>query len=204
MHARFQTTRTEPPPDLAGRVEELVDLIGTHPGFAGAWLLPAITAGAGGLLTLWRTREDAELASERTAAVSGPRPVALDGDAIYRVAADMAGTAAEREPAVAQLVHFDAPRTDDWSAAMLRAGRERIWPAVRDVPGAVRSLSLVGDGNAHLVVNLAATVEAVDAAQRLITTTALLPWEDPAALTGPDRIDLHRVAAHRAAAPSRA
>src|SRR3954466_14441086 len=121
MYARFQTTRTVPPPELSARTEELFDLLGTHPGFAGAWLLPPIAAGAGGLLTLWQTRDDAEKASERTAAAHrprprpppGPPPVALAADAIYQVAADLAGVAADQVPAFAQLTHFDAPRTDE-------------------------------------------------------------------------------------------
>jgi hypothetical protein len=202
MYARFQTTRTVPPPELSARTEELFDLLGTHPGFAGAWLLPPIAAGAGGLLTLWQTRDDAEKASERTAAAHGPRPVALAGDAIYRVAADLAGVAADQVPVYAQLTHFDPPRTDEWCAATLRAGRERIWPAVRDLPGQVRTLALFGEGGAHLVVALTTSVEAIEAAQQRIMTSTLLPWEDPAALVGPDRVDLHRVAAHRVPAPS--
>src|SRR3954453_24048772 len=177
MYARFQTTRTVPPPDISARVEELFDLLGTHPGFAGAWLLPPIPAGAGGLLTLWQTRDDAEKASERTAAAHGPRPVALEGDAIYRVAADLAGVAADQVPVYAQLTHFDPPRTDEWCAATLRAGRERILPAVRDGggwvwagvrarPGQVRTMALVGEGGAHLVVALTTSVEAIEAAKQ--------------------------------------
>ena len=202
MYARFQTSRTAPPADLVAKVDDLFDALGAHPGFAGAWLLPPISAEVGGLLTLWGTREDAERASERTAAAMGPRPVVLDSDTIYRVAADLAGPAADQEPAFAQLTYFDAPRTDEWSTALLRAGEERIWPAVRDVPGGVRTFGLVGDGNAHLVVALTTSVEAIEAAQQRIMATELLPWEDPALLSGPDRYGLHRVGAHRVAAPT--
>jgi hypothetical protein len=204
MYARFQTTRTAPPADLAARVEEMLDLISGHPGFAGAWILPPIAAGAGGLLTLWQTEDDAVQASERTAAVRGPRPVDLHSDTIYRVAADMTGASADQDPAFAQLIYFDGPRTDEWSAALLRAGRERISPAVRDLPGTVRALTLAGDRNAHLTVSLVTTLETVEQVQRRIMSTELLPWEDSAMLTGPDRIDLHRVATFRVAAASHA
>jgi hypothetical protein len=202
MYARFQTTRSAPPADLAGKVADLLDVISGHPGFAGAWLLPPIAADAGGLLTLWAEREDAERAAERTAAVHGPRPIELASDTIHRVETDDAGGAADQEPTVAQIVHFDAPRTDEWAAAMTRADRDRIGPAVRGLAGTVRTLVLAGDDNARLVVTLATSVEAFEEAHRRIRATELLDGEDPALLTGPDRIDLHRVAAHRTMAAS--
>jgi hypothetical protein len=202
VYARFQTTHTAPPADLSGRVEEMLDLISAHPGFAGAWVLPPIAAGGAGLLTLWQTRDDAERASDRTAAVRGPRPVPLHNDAVYEVVAEMAGTGAPADPAFAQLAYFDGPRTDEWAAAFLRAGKERLWPAVRDIPGTVRFLTLAGEANAQLQVGLVTSIEAIEATGRAIISTELLPWEDPAMLTGPDRVDLHRVLAFRVPAPT--
>jgi hypothetical protein len=197
MYARLQTTRTRPPAELAGRVEDLLDVIGSHPGFAGAWMLPPVAADAAGLLTLWQARDDAEQASDRTAAARGERPVELTIDTVYRVVSDQAGSSPEGDPAYAQLTYFDAPRSPEWSEAFLRAGQERIWPAVRDLPGTVRALTLVADSGAHLQVGLVTGVDVVEQLQDRIMSTSLLPWEDPALLTGPDRVALHRVAAVR-------
>ena len=121
---------------------------------------------------------------------------------LYRVEDDAPGPCVDGDPAYAQLVYFDGPRTPEWSAAILRADRERIAPAVRDVPGSVRTLVLVADDNAHLVVSLTTDVTTLELARQRITTTELLPWEEPALLTGPDRIDLHRVAASRRPTPA--
>lgn len=167
-------------------------------------MLTPVAADAGGLLTLWQTREDAEQASARTAAARGPRPVDLASDAVYRVVTDQAGSSPEAAPTHAQLTWFDAPRTQEWSDAFTRAGQERIWPAVRDLPGLVRSLSLVGAGNAHLHVGLSTGLDPIEQVQQRIMSAPLLPWEDPALLTGPDRVGLHRVAAVRLPAPTNA
>ena len=47
--------------------------------------------------------------------------------------------------------------------------------------------------NAYLVVILAESMEAFDAAQQAIMSTELLPGEDPVLLTGPDRISFYRL-----------
>jgi hypothetical protein len=44
------------------------------------------------------------------------------------------------------------------------------------------------------VVHLAESVEALEAAARAVNASALLPDEDPALLTGPDRSEVYRVA----------
>jgi hypothetical protein len=44
-----------------------------------------------------------------------------------------------------------------------------------------------------VVVTLVTSVETPEALRRAILGTELLPWEDPAQLTDPDRIDIDRV-----------
>jgi hypothetical protein len=50
-----------------------------------------------------------------------------------------------------------------------------------------------------VVVNLCTSFDALAATEKAVSSTTLLPGEDPALLTGPDRVDMHRVVAHTAA-----
>ena len=45
-----------------------------------------------------------------------------------------------------------------------------------------------------VIITLATSVEAIDALQRAVMSTQLLPGEDPALLGGPDGVELHQVA----------
>src|SRR6185312_6456398 len=85
MYARLQTLANRPADESL--VPKIVDTIASHPGF-------------GGMVSLWQNREDAELASERSAAARGPRPFELTRDEIYEVDADESGRAAGEEPSV--------------------------------------------------------------------------------------------------------
>ena len=84
-------------------------------------------------------------------------------------------------------MQFDGPRSPEWSAAESRASHDRIHPAVQDVPGYVGTLRLVRDDGGVLTVSLGETAEALQEAMERILSTELLPGEDPALLTGPDR-----------------
>lgn len=89
-----------------------------------------------------------------------------------------------------QLTRFEGPRGPEWVAAEERAYRERMWPAVQGLPGfvaAFRGRAMDGD---TLTVVLATSMEALQEGGRRIMATELLPGEDPAMLTGPDRIEL--------------
>jgi len=90
---------------------------------------------------------------------------------------------------------FDGPRSEEQAAADEFSGRERAWPAARDLPGLVRTIALIGPDRAMVVVVLAVDAETIDAAQQAILSTKLLPGEDPALLGGPDRVDICSVAA---------
>jgi hypothetical protein len=177
---------------------EVVDLVAGHPGFCEAWSMHQLGGPRGTLVSLWATREDAELASERsTERRGGPWPFALAHDRVYEVRQVGEGPAADEQPAVAQLTWFDGPRSEVQAAADERAGTERLWPAVADTPGLVRSLALVADDRSYIHLGLATGAEVLDEAQRRIMSTDLLPGEDLALLGGPDRIDVCTVLAGR-------
>ena len=97
----------------------------------------------------------------------------------------------------AQLTIFDGPRSPELVAATDRAGRERIdplidaHPDIRDDMVARYVLSQPDGGSAVLVI--ANTEESLDRAIELITTSELLPGEDPALLPGPSRAERYRV-----------
>jgi hypothetical protein len=97
----------------------------------------------------------------------------------------------------AQLVIFDGPRSPELVAASDRTGRERIMPLVSSDPqvrAAHRGTFVLrrADG-AQVVLVLSDTLEAIERAQKLITTSELLPGEDPALLRDPDHIDVYEV-----------
>lgn len=92
-----------------------------------------------------------------------------------------------------QILTFDGPRSAEVVAAANRAGRDRIAPLIESHPelrdrllGGLRGL---GPDGAECVVVLARDGEALDALQRVVMSSELLPDEDPALLTEPDRVD---------------
>ena len=117
------------------------------------------------------------------------------GDEVWEVVAHLLGRAVGEQPVVGQVVRFDGPRDAAAVAASRRAGLERIWPAVRDLDGLVDTLVLVRPGGAELVLSFATSADHFARAGERIMATALLPGEDPALLTGPDRIEVLHVAA---------
>ncbi len=104
----------------------------------------------------------------------------------------------------AQLTYFDGPRSAELVAASERAGRERITPAIegdeqlRDQLVAV--LVCRHDDGGEVVVSVMKTREAIDRAVEVIMSTDLLPGEDPALLSDPDRVEVVEVVDFRIAA----
>jgi hypothetical protein len=200
MFARLQTVAARSTDEEL--VPMIADMVSGHPGFAGLALL-AGDDGGGGLVSLWLTREDAELASERSVAIRGPRPFELSRDEIYEVDADEPGSAAGEEPAVAFLGEFDGPLSPARVDAARFAGTQRLAPVLRAIPGLVRMLVLWHPTERRMaVLHLATSIAALEAVSEAVTSTKLLPGEDPALLPGPDRITRLRVAAYRAAVPA--
>jgi heme-degrading monooxygenase HmoA len=182
MYARLQTTRTIPTTLKVPGIEN-------QPGFAGLYMLEQIGTGWGTMLTLWQTREDAVLASKNS-------EEARHSDDVYEVEDDWSGMAAGEPAQVANAVYFDGPLSPARVAAARRGLQERIRPALAQVPGLVRGVFLWHPDEAKAVtISLAVSVEALEAAGRAVNSTELLPGEDPALLTGPDRIETHRVVA---------
>ena len=198
MHARVQMTPTLPDhvnsPEASGYFMKVLE---GHPGFRGVHLMLQIGSRRGLSVTFWESREDAEAASDRTQQVMGPRPFTLDFDGVYEVLASDAGPAAVAEAAVAQVLWFDGPLSAAQVNAMRRAGEERIQPAVRQVPGHVVTyvLSQTSD-SAIVVIVLATSTDALNRIADAALSTPLLPGEDPALLTGADRIELYTHEAH--------
>jgi hypothetical protein len=196
VHARVQIVSTLPRPfrDHPKASRALIDVIGGQPGFRGIHLLMQIGSRQGLLLTLWDSLHDAEAAPARTQAVLGPRPFPLAVDEVYKVWDRPRGPAALEEATVAQLLWFDGPRSAAQLEAARRAGEERIKPALEDVPGFAGGYVLGRSRDlAMVVVQLATSAEALDQIAEVVFGTALLPGEDPALLTGPDRVEVYRL-----------
>ena len=124
------------------------------------------------------------------------------GAEVWAVVGHHLGRSVGQEPSVAQLVRFDGPRSAAAVAARRRAGVERIWPAVRDLDGLVDTLVLERPGGAELVLSFATSPDHFARAGERIMATSLLPGEDPALLTGPDRIEVRPVVPLPSAAPA--
>jgi hypothetical protein len=93
----------------------------------------------------------------------------------------------------AQLTYFDGPRTPEQVAAHDFASRERIRPAVSDLGHRFRIYRLRRDDGSEMIVTIADSEQDLLDAQKAIMSTELLPGEDRALLTGPDRIELYPV-----------
>jgi hypothetical protein len=93
----------------------------------------------------------------------------------------------------AQLTYFDRPRNPEQLAAADFAAEERIKPAVATVRGNIRTYVLRRPDGSEIVVTLAETEQALIDGQKAIMSTTLLPGEDPALLTGADRVEIYPV-----------
>ncbi|WP_326834107.1 hypothetical protein VSH64_04135 [Amycolatopsis rhabdoformis] len=158
-----------------------------HPGPAplGTCVLGQVAGVLGAAVAFW---PDAATAAE-AAARTTTGPTWLDTD-VYEVASVESAAGA---PRYAQINRFDGPRDEAQVRAEDYAGRERLWPAARQVPGIGPAFVLRAEDGAGLMIGFAESVAAIEAVQRAVMATELLPGEDLALLTGPDRIDLHRV-----------
>ncbi len=160
---------------------------GTAPGFAGAMSLQQLGGSAAVYITMW----DSEAAA-RAAGLGDPRTAQRSGG--YEVTAAERGRAGGTVPTHARILYFDGPRAPEQVAAEDRGGRERLWPATRHLDGLVGLYVLRAPDSGAVIITLATSVEAIDALQRAVMSTQLLPGEDPALLGGPDGVELHQVA----------
>jgi hypothetical protein len=140
-----------------------------------------VAAGQPGFITV---RElDGPAATRIT--LSDTRP----GPDSYQVMFAERGTAAAEVPTHARLLYFDGPRAPEQADAEEFAGRQRIWPAIRDLSGLVGVWVLCGPQSATVVCVLATSAPTLDAITHAVMVSELLPGEDVALLPGPDRIE---------------
>ena len=100
--------------------------------------------------------------------------------------------------------HFDGPLSPARVAAARRGGRDRIRPALRRVPSLVRTLVLWHPIDSKMAVgHLVTSVEGLRDVTAAVTSTELLAGEDLSLLTGPDRVQAHRVLSYLLPAPVR-
>jgi hypothetical protein len=117
---------------------------------------------------------------------------ATDGR-VYRVTDEFHGRAWGRSPLFAQVTWLNGDGDPTRADAAERAGRDRIWPAVREIETVVDTFALRSADDRVVVVGLATGRETYEQVERAIMRTELLPSEDPALLPGHDRIDQARV-----------
>jgi hypothetical protein len=166
------------------------------PGLLGSITFRQLAGPADVCLTLWDTQASA-------AAFAGRRNelAALPAET-YQVTAAREGPAAAQPPAYARLMYFDGPQAPEQAAAADRAGRDRIWPAIRGLTGLTGIYVLQASDLGAVVITLATSIEALDAAARAAMSTELMPGEDPALLPGPSRIEIHHVTSYHLPAAS--
>jgi hypothetical protein len=141
----------------------------------------------GAVLALW------DEAPEADAAVRSRDGAQWLDARVYRVVERRHGMAVREEPRFAQVVWLNAGGGPDRAEAFVRAGRERIAPAVQDVPGVIDTAVLRADDDSIVVLTLVTDIAVPEAMQRAILASPLLPWQDPATINEPDRVDVHRV-----------
>jgi hypothetical protein len=125
---------------------------------------------------------------------TGPRPFTLVSDDIYEVDDDVTAAAAGERAEAAFVGYFDGPLSPARVAAARRGGRDRIRPALQQVPGLIRTLVLRHPTESKLaVVHLVTSADGLRGVAAAINSTPLLPDEDPSLLTGPDRVETHRL-----------
>ena len=190
MHARLDRYHDQPGhpmdhPDLT----DLSTGVADQPGLLSCLTFRQLGGPAAVRLTLWDT------AASATGCPGPDAGLAPPATELYQVTHTEEGLAATQVPTCARLVCFDGPRAPEQIAAEDLAGRQRIWPAIHGLSGLVRIYVLRGSDLSSVIVTLATSVETLDAAQRAVMATELTPGEDPALLSGPDRVEIHRVSA---------
>lgn len=164
---------------------------------AATWVCAHVGASAGCVVSLW----DDVAAADAAAARSGQTPTgAVVGPARRH---DVAGLSviSDAVPGVIQVTSFDGPR-DAAQVAADDLSAQRILPAVSDLPGLAGAIQGRADDGAFVAITFTDTAETMQRFVERIMSTELLPGEDPALLTGPDAVDVHRIV--HATAPLRA
>jgi hypothetical protein len=98
---------------------------------------------------------------------------------------------------LAQVIHFDGPRTPEMLAAADRAGKDRLGPIMQAHPKMreeqVAFLMLRQEDGTEQDILIVHSQEGLRLARDLVMSSELLPGEDPALLPGPDRVEVFDV-----------
>jgi hypothetical protein len=195
MYAHMEHVNSRPGPGTEGRDSAGLDAkVAGQPGSLGCVNLQQLAGPAAVRLTLWDTRDNAAGFMATRARFGTP------AGEVYEVAEYERGPAAAQTATYARLLYFDGPRTPEQVAASDFGGRQRIWPAIRDLSGLVSVYLLRGHDLGWIVVTFATSVDTLEAAQRAVMAADLLPGEDRALLPGPDRIEIHSVTGYQVSA----
>jgi hypothetical protein len=192
MYAHMEHVNSQPGPGTGGRDSaDLTARVAGQRGLLGCISLQQLAGSAAVRLTLWDTENNASEFMATRARFGTP------AGAIYKVGKYEQGPAAAHAATHARLLYFDGPRTPEQVAASDFGGRQRVWPAIRGLSGLVSVYLLRGHDLGWIVVTFATSVATLDAAQRTVMATDLLPGEDRALLPGPDRIEIHNVTGYQ-------
>lgn len=164
--------------------DAVLTALGTGTVPAGTLVARPVGVGPGLAVALWREAPGA-------VAPGDAGRVTVGAGTAYRIDLHRAGPSAG--PARYLQVTTFSDRDEDWCAAFDRSGEERIWPAVKDIPGLVAGLAGSTPDGDRIALTLADSVEALESAAAAIMSTELLPWEDPAHMTGPDGLAILRL-----------
>ena len=188
----MEQVNSQPGPRSGGRdTADLTARVAGQRGLLGCINLQQLAGSAAVRLTLWDTENNAAEFMATRARFGTP------AGAIYKVGEYEQGPAAAHAATHARLLYFDGPRTPEQVAAADFGGRQRIWPAIRELSGLVSVYLLRGHDLGWIVVTFATSVDTLDAAQRAVMAADLLPGEDRALLPGPDRIEIHNVTGYQ-------
>ncbi|MET0863114.1 MAG: hypothetical protein ABWZ98_02155 [Nakamurella sp.] len=98
---------------------------------------------------------------------------------------------------LAQIMHFNGPRSAELVAAGDRASQERLGPIMMAHPRVredfVQLLTLRQADGGQLTVLVMRSAEGLELVRELVMSSELLPGEDAALLPGPDRVDVYTV-----------
>ncbi|WP_285750748.1 hypothetical protein [Lentzea sp. NBRC 105346] len=144
----------------------------------GAHRLQQVGTGDRTILAFWATEQDAKEAS----------------DQVYEVEDTITGPSAGGPRVCCTLVFMDGPLSQErWDAGAF-AHERRIKPFLEGYDGYVDGCVLVDKVKRSAVaVGFATSFEKADEIGKAVNSMELVPGEDPALLTGPDRIELYRV-----------
>lgn len=163
---------------LSAPAEDAMAELHPHSGLVSAYVLRPMDTQQTVLVSVWESLDRANRA-----------PVTAGGRD-YASASLEGATSLDERPAYGQVVYFDGPRPQSQADAIDRANRDRIAPAVRDIPGNLGAFAGRNPDGSSVVVALTTSLQAIEDSQTAIMSTHLLPGEDPALLTGPDSIQL--------------